>query len=122
MFVEFLDESQFWRDPPLPLVEEPILVVPLWWVEKIAQPDQLRRAEQDGERRSKLAREGVLINKPLKVTYDQSRIVLEDGHNRVVHARTFKLKTVPVWFARSEKIKVRSTNAVDALIELIVRR
>lgn len=122
MWAEFLDESHFDRPlPPIPSeLTEKVILVPLEWVRRIAQVGQLKRARADVARLQKLTLEGVRIRRPLKIVVDHnSKIVLEDGHHRIIHADIHKLQEVPVRFVRSDKIRVQAADATEMLLELV---
>lgn len=125
MWVEYLDESHFIRDfSPGPTdwrYRDDVFRLPTAWVLQTAQRMRLKEIH-DSERRT-FVREYVASYglDPLTIVLDMhGRVVLEDGHHRLLAARDLGIPSLPIVFKYSEQIRVECGYFAELLVPLLV--
>lgn len=130
---EFIDTEWYAEGAPIPLLSDPwrqrplnIVMVPRDILEAIVQPERMRFCDSDHEKlaqvRAELLRDG--LREPLELVLDnQGRIILRDGHHRLVVTRAWRhFETLPCIFTRSEQIRVAGFGNLSSLAaDLILR-
>ncbi len=130
--MEFLDTEWYdhWQETPVKTqgwetgrFADQTVLLPLALVRKLAQPNRLSEiqlTDKDHLQDLLTSVKARGFDEPMVVVLDDhGRIVLKDGHHRLIVAVQLKLLKVPVRFQRSKRINTAACSMADMLPQLL---